>query len=166
MLGYAGQLRGGKHNQYEGGVRVPFIIRWPGKVKAGRVDENTVSSALDWLPTLASIAGIKELPDNIEGYNVSSAWMGEDRIRKTPLFWRTSSPNGRPSVRDGKWKFHLGNKNELYDLSSDISESRNVAGKYPEVVSKLKAKVKNWVLELPKSYKKLSKQEIRRKTGE
>jgi N-acetylgalactosamine-6-sulfatase len=166
MLGYAGELRGGKHNQYEGGVRVPFIIRWPGKVKAGRVDKQSVSSGLDWLPTLCSIAGISELPGNLNGENVSSAWLGTDRIRKTPLFWRTSSTNSRPSMREGKWKFHLGSnktEDELYDLSNDLSESKNLASRYPEVVSKLKAKIKSWVKELPSSYKKMSKADIRKK---
>ena len=62
MLGYAGGLRGGKHEQYEGGLRVPFIVRWPGKVQADRTDSTSVISGLDWLPTLCSIAGITDIP--------------------------------------------------------------------------------------------------------
>ncbi len=86
MLGYAGELRGGKHDQYEGGVRVPFIIRWPGHVQAGRVDSQSVLSGLDWLPTICAIAGVDDVPDHLDGEDVSTAWFGEDRIRRSPLF--------------------------------------------------------------------------------
>ena len=65
MLGYAGAYRGGKHTQFEGGTRVPLIIRWPGHVKAGRVDTNNVTSFIDWLPTLCAIAGIETTSETI-----------------------------------------------------------------------------------------------------
>ena len=72
-------------------------------------------------------------------------------------------------MRDGKWKIHLGGKKgllELYDLSTDPSESNNVAKKYPEVVSQMKKKVNSWVSELPKKYAKISKDEIRKKMSQ
>ena len=53
-MGFAGPFRGGKHDQYEGGIRIPFIVRWPGHVPAGRVDEQSVISGADWLPTLCA----------------------------------------------------------------------------------------------------------------
>ena len=158
MLGSAGIYRGGKHTQYEGGTRVPFIIRWPGHVQAGRVDSESVCSFIDWMPTLCAIAGIDELPQKLDGEDVSDIWLGDKRQRSKPLFWRASSTGGSPAIRDGKWKLHLSRRNdeatELYDLSVDPSESNNVAGKYPKVVARLKKKVQAWVDELPDSYEK------------
>ncbi len=166
MLGYAGLLRGGKHDQYEGGVRVPFIIRWPGHVKPGRVDRTSVLSGLDWLPTLCSIAGVDDVPDGLDGEDVSTAWFGTDRIRTSPLFWRTSASGAGPSVLEGKWKLHLGTKRrpkeELYDLSSDPAELQNVADQYLEVTARLRKKAEAWVSELPTEYQKVEKAELKK----
>ena len=79
MLGYAGIYKGGKHEHTEGGLRVPFIIRWPGKVPAGKHDQESVVSFMDWLPTLCSIVGIKDLPKNLDGEDISDIWLGESR---------------------------------------------------------------------------------------
>ena len=157
MLGYAGEFRGGKHEQYEGGTRVPFIIRWPGHVKAGRVDSESVCSFIDWMPTLCSIAGIKDLPEQLDGDDISKVWLGESRDRLKPLFWKASSTGSAPAVRDGKWKLHMGRRGdqpELYDLSVDPSEARNVADRHPEVVARLTRMLKAWVAELPADYEK------------
>ncbi|MEM1295665.1 MAG: sulfatase-like hydrolase/transferase, partial [Verrucomicrobiota bacterium] len=158
MLGYAGEFRGGKHNQLEGGVRVPFVIRWPGVVKAGHTDETSVISGIDWMPTLSKIAGVEGMPAQVDGEDISDIWAGTMRERTKPLFWKTSSPGSSPAMREGSWKLHLpakrGSGIELYDLSSDPAESRNVADQHPEVVADLKAKVERWVAELPDSYDK------------
>lgn len=159
MLGYAGEFRGSKHNQFEGGVRVPFIIRWPGKVKAGRVDSESVVSFIDWLPTLAKITGIKELPSKLDGEDISEIWLGESRPRVKPLFWKVSSKSATPSMRQGKWKLHLGKKGEieLYDLSIDPSESKNVASENPKVLTTMKKQLEEWAAGLPQEYEKLEK---------
>lgn len=158
MLGYAGGFRGGKHEQYEGGTRVPFIIRWPGKVQAGRVDTTSVCSLIDWLPTLCSLAGVDELPNPIDGEDISDIWFGTDRERLKPLFWKTSSTGSTPAMRDGKWKLHLPRKQrgepELYDLSIDPSESNNIAAQHPDVVKSLSKKIKTWAASLPIDYAK------------
>lgn len=158
MLGYAGEFRGGKHEQYEGGTRVPFIIRWPGKVQAGRVDTTSVCSLIDWLPTLCSLAGVDELPNPIDGEDISDIWFGTDRERLKPLFWKTSSTGSTPAMRDGKWKLHLPRKQrgepELYDLSIDPSESNNIAAQHPDVVKSLSKKIKTWAASLPIDYAK------------
>lgn len=154
MLGYAGQFRGGKHEQYEGGVRVPFIIRWPKHVRKDYTDSDSVISGIDWLPTLCSITGIKKLPKGLDGEDVSGIWCGASRPRMKPLFWKTSAKGSSPAMRDGKWKLHLrprgGEKIELYDLSVDPAESQNLAEKRPDVADKLKVKLTAWVDELPK----------------
>jgi N-acetylgalactosamine-6-sulfatase len=161
MLGYAGEFRGGKHTQYEGGTRVPFIIRWPGKVKAGRVDSTNVCSFIDWMPTLCAIAGVDALPEQLDGEDVSDIWLGADRERSKPLFWKSSAVGSTPAMRDGKWKLHLPRKQrgevELYDLSADPSESNNVAEQHPDVVARLARKLRTWVAELPDQYEKRDK---------
>ena len=158
MLGYAGEFRGGKHEQYEGGTRVPFIIRWPDKVSAGRVDTQSVCSFIDWMPTLCAIAGVDELPKVIDGEDISDIWFGSDHERTKPLFWKTSAPGSTPGMREGKWKLHLTRKQrgdpELYDLSIDPSESNNVAGQNPDVVKALSRKIKAWGATLPREYSK------------
>lgn len=154
MLGYAGGLRGGKHTQYEGGVRSPFIVRWPGRVPAGKVNHSSVISGLDWLPTICSIADIKINENDFEGEDVSDIWTGSDRSRENALFWKVSNQNAMVSIRDGKWKMHL-HKNgnaELYDIENDIEERTNVADRYPDIVSKLKKKIDAWEETLPKQY--------------
>jgi len=166
MLGYAGQFRGGKHEQYEGGTRVPFIIRWPGHVPAGRVDAENVCSFIDWLPTLCAIAGVKELPDKLDGEDVSDIWLGGDRRRTKPLYWKTSAAASTPVIRDGKWKLHWNRRRageiELYDLSLDPSESNNVALRQPEVVARLTTKLQAWVAELPRQYEKKDNRSARK----
>ncbi|TWT68668.1 Arylsulfatase [Crateriforma conspicua] len=168
MLGYAGELRGGKHEQYEGGTRVPFVIRWPGKVQAGRVDSANIASFVDWLPTLCSIAGIKELPSQLDGEDISDIWFGADRQRTKPLFWRTSSTGSTPAMRVDNWKLHLPRKQrggpELYDLSVDPSERNNIAETHPEVVASLGKSLQAWVAELPAEYEKIEKTEPKKRS--
>jgi N-acetylgalactosamine-6-sulfatase len=161
MLGYAGEFRGGKHTQLEGGVRVPMIIRWPRHVKAGHVDAENVTSFIDWMPTLCAIAGIEELPERLDGEDVSDIWFGAARQRSKPLYWSVSSSRAGPAMREGKWKLHAGSRRagetELYDLSVDPSESRNVAEAHPEVVAGMTAKLEAWVAELPEQYEKVKR---------
>jgi arylsulfatase A-like enzyme len=158
MLGYAGELRGGKHGMYEGGVRVPFIIRWPGKVAAGQVNQTSVIGGIDWLPTLCGIADAKIDPAAFDGEDVSSIWLGKDRERIKPLFWKTNNTRSSIGIREGKWKLiHPGGKRgevELYDIAADPRESRNVASMHPDIVQELSAKVERWSATLPKDYVK------------
>jgi len=167
MLGYAGNLRGGKHQQLEGGVRVPFIIRWPGHIKAGRVDKESVTSFIDWLPTLCNIAGIDPLPEGLDGEDVSDIWLRGPRQRSTTLFWRASNAKGRISLREGHWKFHEGETGPLlYDLAKNEGERNNVADRFPEVVGKLTAAANEWRNTLPTEYDKGKKRPRNRKEDE
>ena len=162
MLGYAGGLRGGKHEQLEGGVRSPFIIRWPGRVRAGHTDFTSVISGMDWMPTLCRITGIKDLPKLLDGEDVSDIWQGTTRARSKPLFWKTSTPNQSASMREGQWKFHLnargGEGTTLYDLSQDPAESNNVIEDHPQVMRQMRTKLRAWMAELPKAYEKSDNQ--------
>jgi N-acetylgalactosamine-6-sulfatase len=156
MLGYAGFLRGGKHEMYEGGVRIPFVLRWPGHVKAGAVDEKGVISGIDWLPTLCDIAGAKIDAKEFDGENVSDIWLGKERARTKPILWKTSSIKSAIGILDGKWKLYHPNRKkgeiELFDLSVDERETKNIAQTNPMVVRELTAKVMNWNATLPKDY--------------
>jgi arylsulfatase A-like enzyme len=155
MLGYAGGLRGGKHTQYEGGVRSPLIIRWPDRIPANAVNRTSIVSGLDYLPTLCSLAGITIDDELFEGENMADVWKGSNRQRSTALFWRVSSANANPSMLEGNWKLHKkGNAYVLYDLSVDEKESTDVAQKYPEIVKELSSKMGKWVSGLPASYLK------------
>ncbi len=162
-MGYTGEFRGGKHGMYEGGVRVPFIVRWPGQVKAGRVDEKSVISGVDWLPTLCHLAGVKIETKDFEGEDASDAWLGGVHIRSRPLLWKTSAPGSDAGIREGQWKLvHPTRKrgeSELYDLATDPTERINVAAQHAEVVKKLTAKVEAWVATLPKEYIKAEDRE-------
>jgi arylsulfatase A-like enzyme len=156
LLGYAGNLRGGKHNMYEGGVRAPFIIRWPGHVPVGRVDEKSVISGIDWLPTLCRIAGAKLPGSDFDGEDVSDIWLGQSRDRARPLFWKTSNVNSELAMLDGSWKIFVPNsrrgETELYDLSRDPAESQNLASQRPDIVKRLADNVQQWNATLPAEY--------------
>lgn len=153
MMGYSGPYRDGKHKVFEGGLRVPFIVRWPGKVKADSVDTNSVFSGTDWLPSICQLAGI-DAPTDIDGEDVSDMWLGAKRTHHKPLFW-----NGYPgpSIREGKWRFYSSEKRTrgkygdmLFDVLSDPGETDNRIQDYPEVADQLLKKVEAWVEELPK----------------
>lgn len=158
MLGYAGGLRGGKHNQYEGGVRSPLIVRWPGNVPANTVDDWSVVSGLDYLPTLCSLAGIPYDKNQFEGKNLADVWKGTPQKRKQALFWRPSAQNPPAAMLKGNWKMHQkGEQYALYDLSVDEQESKDVAENYPEVFNQMKGELDAWIATLPTSYVKKPK---------
>lgn len=156
-------MRGFKGSLYEGGTRMPFIVRWPGKVPAGRVDETTVMSALDLFPTFCRLAEAP-LPKEVkfDGEEMSRAFFGEPMIREKPIFWefgRGKGPaqknwNVSPSlaIREGKWKLLInrnGTHAELYDLEADRKETRDLAKSHPEVTNRLSEKVLAWKKTLP-----------------
>jgi arylsulfatase A-like enzyme len=148
-------LRGWKGTLFEGGVRVPMLIRWPGAARPGLICETPVMLC-DLLPTLTAAAGTKP-PEFIEldGMDLRPALMGESIERDSPLLFYfpiSFAVNGaRPAaaVRDGEWKlirfFGEGpdqtDKHELYNLETDIGETTDVSGKHPERVKTLAAKL-------------------------
>ncbi len=143
--GTAAPLRGTKHTVYEGGLRVPFIAWWPGKITAGRVCREFVT-ALDLLPTIARITGV-ELPSarKLDGYDFLPVLLGETgaRSKRENLYSLYGlNKNRKEAIRSGRWKLHLGEKPELYDLETDICESENVAAQHADVVNRLENMVR------------------------
>jgi arylsulfatase A-like enzyme len=160
-----GGLRGSKVSLYEGGTRMPFIVRWPGHTPAGRVDKKSVMNAVDLFPTLCALTGTA-LPKTtkFDGEDVSRAFVGKSVTRQEPIFWEYGRnetsfayPKGRDrspnvAVREDKWKLLVnadGTGAELYDLSRDRNETKNLAGKNQEVMTRLKEAALKWRRSLP-----------------
>jgi arylsulfatase A-like enzyme len=167
-------LRGMKWSLYEGGIRTPLIVRWPGVIPEGAVNDRTVIAATDLLPTLCSLTEVPA-PEGIEfdGEDLSTALKGQKQIRTKPLFWEygrkpaeqgekglrafpypgepeSKSPN--VAMRDGDWKLLInadGSSVELYNLKDDVVESVNVAEKFPEVIKQMSDAALNWRRSLP-----------------
>jgi arylsulfatase A-like enzyme len=139
-----GPLRGHKRDLYEGGIRVPFIARWPGHIKPGTTCSHPVAM-WDVLPTCAEIAGVAA-PQGIDGISYLPALLGQmDRQESHKyLYWEFYERGGKQAVRVGNWKAVRNNVNkdpesppELYDLSRDIGETENVAADHPDLLKKL-----------------------------
>ena len=168
LAGRTQGLRGCKLSLYEGGIRLPFIVRWPGVTPAGATDETTVIGAVDMLPTLCNIGGV-EAPKEValDGIDRSVALKGKPlAARERPLMWEygrneeffgyPKQPRDRSpqlAIRDGKWKLLVnadGEAAELYDLSADTNETNNVIGEQSDNAARLKKSVLDWWRSLPK----------------
>jgi len=134
-----GPLKGIKRDLYEGGIRVPMIARWPGKIQAGSTSDH-VSAFWDVLPTLAEAAGV-EAPEGIDGISMLGGLLGRRQRRHRFLYWEFHEGNSKQAIRLGKWKavrLAPSRPIELYDLESDIGEEHNVADRHPEIVVRAK----------------------------
>ena len=140
-----GPLRGQKGHVYEGGFRVPFVMRWTGRIAAGRTFDYPVIS-LDIFPTAAALAGAKLPAKPLDGVDlmpyVTGARSGAPHQR---LFWRTGGGESW-AVREGRYKLvrHRGGAPELYDLETDIGEAKDIAAAKPEVAARLDAARAEW----------------------
>lgn len=130
-----GTLRGLKGNLYEGGIRIPMIARWPGHFATRKVSD-ALTYFPDFMPTLAAATGAK-LPQGTDGINLLPTLQGKHQATENRLlYWEF--PGNSQAVRWGKWKAIRTKWNggwELYDLSTDRSETRNVAEQHPDVVA-------------------------------
>jgi arylsulfatase A-like enzyme len=146
--GSALPLRDGKFTTYEGGMREPTIMRWPGKIPAGQVCSE-VCGTIDLLPTFVKLAEGEVPPDRvIDGKDIwplMSSKPGAKSPHKAYFYYRG---NNLEAVRGGKWKLRRTKKTELYDLQSDISEKNNVAAEHPAIVKRLNYIMKEFDREL------------------
>lgn len=161
-IGDTGPFRGRKRSIYEGGIRMPFIVRWSGHTPAGKVDNTSILAGVDWLPTVCSLAGAK-LPGDLkpDGEDMSATLLGKLKERTKPLMWEwrfrvvgdMAHKCPMLAIRDGKWKLLMNpdrSRIELYDIPGDPTELDNVAGQHPEIVKRLSEKLLKWQKTLPK----------------
>jgi arylsulfatase A len=130
-------FRGLKASVYEGGIRVPYIARWPGRIEAGSTSD-LISAFWDFLPTCCELIGA-DPPADIDGISMLPTFLGQSQKQKKHkyLYWEL---NGQQAVRMGKWKglrLKPNRKIQLYNLDEDISESHDAADEYPDVVAKV-----------------------------
>jgi arylsulfatase A len=139
--GSNGELRGKKGTTWEGGQRVPCIMRWPGKIPAGEV-RNGLMSSIDFFPTIAGLTGAQVPQDRTtDGVDVSPLMFETNPTESPRSEFFYYEGNTLEAVRDGKWKLHVhkGDEeiNELYDLESDKGETVNVFDSHPDIVARL-----------------------------
>ncbi len=161
-VGSTGLFRGRKRSLYEGGIRVPFIARWPKRIPAGRTDDTSALNAVDFRPTLAALAGVTPAGGRAaDGEDVTDILRGAARARAKPMLWEWRAPipghavNRSPSIaiREGDWKLLLDPDRlriELYAVRDDPTELNNLARDQPAVVEQLSATALAWWAELPK----------------
>ncbi|HVK19331.1 MAG TPA: sulfatase [Fimbriiglobus sp.] len=139
--------RAGKGYLYEGGIRIPLLVRWPARVKTGQTPDTPVIST-DWLPTLLDLTGGKA-PDGLDGVSIASVLTGSGKLPDRNLFWHLphytnqgSWPSG--AVRAGRWKLieHYGGVLELYDLAADPGENNPVSR--PQLICRLQDLLADW----------------------
>ncbi len=134
----SGPLRGFKRDLYEGGIRVPMIVRWPGRIPAGTQSDQPWTF-WDFLPTAAQFAGVKP-PEGIDGISMLPALFGRKQKSHEFLYWEFHERGFHQAVRMGNWKaVRKGTKQpiELYDLSNDLAETTDVAGKNADLVARI-----------------------------
>ena len=162
--GFTGGLAGRKWSLYEGGIREPFIVYWKGHVPEGKVDRETVISAMDIYPSICSVLGIG-IPENIDGTDKSQAFKGSPVKDVPPLMWEyASNPGGsilpgnpqnispNLAIRDGDWKLLInadGTEGELYNLEKDPEEKNDLYEQRPEKVYQLKENIMEWRKSMP-----------------
>jgi N-acetylgalactosamine-6-sulfatase len=158
-VGSSGGLRGEKRSLFEGGVRVPFLVRWPGRTPAGAINDTTAFTAVDLLPTLSAAAGIT-LPSDYrgDGEDLLAALKGQLVKRTKPIFWdwtgKAADPHWWPrlAVRDGDWKLLLtadAQRVALHRLTTDRAEAVDLAKDHPEIVARLTQLALAWKATLP-----------------
>ena len=160
--GSAGIYRGAKFSLFEGGIRVPAIISWPGHLPEGE-SRDQLATAVDWFPTLANLAGIKRIDHRIDGKDITNLLMSSEARSPHDVFhWQTGGGKNPPwAVRKGDWKL-LGNPRDtsmkapitptdklfLANLREDPTEMKNFAQQQPEVVTELLKLHEQWVIDV------------------
>ena len=157
-------LRAGKGSYYEGGIRVPLVIRWPGNIKAGTSSDMPTTN-LDLYPTLLDLAGANYDASQLDGKSISRQLLKRRPLAERALIWhfpiylqayKPKDDDGRDPlfrtrpgsvIRRGKWKLHEYFEDgtlELYNLNSDLGERQNLAKKKPEIAQRLHKELKAW----------------------
>jgi arylsulfatase A-like enzyme len=155
-----GPLRAGKGWLYEGGIRVPFIVYWKGKVQENLTSEMPITVA-DIFPTIAKAANEKYRKDaSVDGKNIFELLADNAAANNRPLFWHYphySNQGGKPgaAIRQGNWKliYHYEDESaELYNLKQDVREQKDLSTTETETAARLKTKLQQWLANSNASY--------------
>jgi arylsulfatase A-like enzyme len=139
----SGGLRGIKRDLYEGGIRVPMIVRWPGKIKAGTVSQQ-IHAHWDFMATASDVVGAK-VPAGTDGISMLPALRGKKSARREFLYWEFFERGFDQAVRMGEWKaVRNGARSplELYNLRNDLAEKRNIAAQHADIVKRIETYLK------------------------
>ncbi|MBF0244995.1 MAG: sulfatase-like hydrolase/transferase [Planctomycetes bacterium] len=157
--GSTGGLRGRKRSLFEGGVRTPFIARWPGRVPAGRVDSTSLLSSVDLMPTFLRLGGVTPPEDwQPDGVDISAALLGESFLRPLPLMWEWRDCYEKEdfwpmlALRDGGYQLlthPLTGRTELYHIPDDPGQLRDLAPQNPDRVQSMLRQLEEWNQALP-----------------
>jgi arylsulfatase A-like enzyme len=137
-----GPLKGYKRDLYEGGIRVPMIAVWDGKIAAGTKSDH-ISAFWDVFPTVAELTGIS-VPENLDGISFVPELLGDDQPEHEYLYWEFHERGGRQAIRKGDWKLVVYDvlkpektSIELYNLANDLGETKNLANEFPGITNEL-----------------------------
>jgi arylsulfatase A-like enzyme len=148
-----GGLRGSKGTLWEGGHRVPGIFNWPGTIKPG--ESNAVMLTMDLMPTFGKLAGAKFDAGRLDGIDLSEHLRAGQALPARKTYWATRKQS---VVRDGKWKLLVEKKSkQLFDLSTDLSEKKDLAASNPELVDRLSKSLSTWGAEVRAGVKSKTK---------
>lgn len=138
-----------KLSMHDGGIRTPYIVRWPGNVPEGLVDSKSILHGVDWLPTVASICNVNLPKSQYDGIDVKPAFLGKGIKRKDPVYW---THNKSAACLKENWKCIIDASGEflLYDIEKDPSERHNVKANFAEVAQELENQLRKWQKEIPK----------------
>ena len=145
-------FRVGKGSAYEGGVRIPLIVSWPGTIASGTTCDVPVVT-LDWYPTMLDLAGAKPLPSQvIDGVNFAPLFRGKEAPKRDAIYWHYPHYHGGgatpySAIRAGDWRlveFFEDHRVELYNLKGDVGESKDLATELPEKARELQRKLAEW----------------------
>ena len=165
--GSSGPFFGRKWSLYEGGIRMPFIIRWPGRVPAQTTDNVSIVAAFDLQLSLLSLTGISPpVGKHYDGVDKSSVLQGIPELRDTPVFWeygaygslapgKAEHASPQLAMRTGNWKFLVnldGTDPQLYDLSTDIREQNNLTHSHPVLAGSLTERTLKWWSQMSANY--------------
>ena len=153
-------LRDGKASLYEGGIRVPMIVRWPGKIAAGSVNDQITIAHLDLYPTLLDLAGLSALSQSLDGINLIEVLLNNREVPSPTRFWHwphyrrsfgglNASPTS--ALRSGDWKlihFYETGRHELYNLAKDPGERNDLSQSHSKIAGMLAIELENWKREV------------------
>ena len=144
----SGPFRGIKRDLYDGGIRIPMIARWPGKIKPEQ-ETSHISAQWDFLPTVCDITGVKP-PENIDGISYLPALLGEEQPEHDYLYWEFYEMGTRQAIRKGKWKaikYDISSGEDvrfmLFDIENDPSETNDLSTQHPELMKEFDGIINN-----------------------